>query len=184
MKKVTRLELFPRPLAVLATDEECVVLDGSELATLARAVRRTAECGDDSFVELYDASTSTYYEALVGDVNDGEGTVPVIGIVLSPTLGSTRPTLRVEEPESRRLMAVYLDERRVGEVHDPATDANEDRRAAAYELGEDLRNLEADDPEACPGCGCKPGDGATEGCDDPVGCGYFRALEGENDPAE
>ena len=26
--------------------------------------------------------------------------------------------------------------------------------------------------DACPGCGCMPGDGRTEGCIDPDGCGY------------
>lgn len=31
--------------------------------------------------------------------------------------------------------------------------------------------------EACPGCGCLPGDGYTPGCDDPDGCGYFAAVE-------
>lgn len=31
---------------------------------------------------------------------------------------------------------------------------------------------EGDDPEACPGCGCKPGDGKTEGCTHPEGCGF------------
>lgn len=34
-----------------------------------------------------------------------------------------------------------------------------------------------DDPEACPGCGCKPGDGITDDCDDPGGCGYFKEWE-------
>jgi hypothetical protein len=28
------------------------------------------------------------------------------------------------------------------------------------------------DPEACPGCGCMPGDGKTPGCTDPDGCCY------------
>lgn len=32
------------------------------------------------------------------------------------------------------------------------------------------------DPEACPGCGCKPGDGITFGCDHPEGCGYWRSF--------
>jgi hypothetical protein len=27
---------------------------------------------------------------------------------------------------------------------------------------------------ACPGCGCRPGDGRTEGCDDADGCGFLR----------
>ena len=27
-------------------------------------------------------------------------------------------------------------------------------------------------PEACPGCGCKPGDGPTAGCVHPLGCGF------------
>ena len=30
-----------------------------------------------------------------------------------------------------------------------------------------------EDPEACPGCGCRPGDGRTEGCKHPDGCGYW-----------
>lgn len=25
---------------------------------------------------------------------------------------------------------------------------------------------------ACPGCGCEPGDGRTDGCPHPEGCGY------------
>lgn len=32
--------------------------------------------------------------------------------------------------------------------------------------------------ERCPGCGCEPGDGLTEGCAHPEGCGFFRELEG------
>ncbi len=30
------------------------------------------------------------------------------------------------------------------------------------------------DPEACPGCGCVPGDGITDGCHDPDGCGFHQ----------
>lgn len=30
------------------------------------------------------------------------------------------------------------------------------------------------DDDACPGCGCRPGDGLTAGCNHPDGCGYFR----------
>jgi hypothetical protein len=37
------------------------------------------------------------------------------------------------------------------------------------------------DQEACPGCGCRPGDGLTAGCNDPLGCGYFRELEQVHD---
>jgi len=28
--------------------------------------------------------------------------------------------------------------------------------------------------ESCPGCGCMPGDGLTEHCNDELGCGYWR----------
>lgn len=46
--------------------------------------------------------------------------------------------------------------------------------SAAYDL---VTALEADEQGhseyACPGCGCEPGDGYTDGCDDPAGCGYF-----------
>lgn len=31
-------------------------------------------------------------------------------------------------------------------------------------------------PEACPGCGCLPGEGRTNGCDHPDGCGFTRTL--------
>lgn len=47
------------------------------------------------------------------------------------------------------------------------------------ELKAQVEELESDfsldDPEACPGCGCKPGDGITEGCEAEDGCGYFRS---------
>lgn len=55
---------------------------------------------------------------------------------------------------------------------------------------EELEAMEDDDPEeeeeseeACPGCGCLPGDGLTEGCEDELGCGYWRrehAKEGRS----
>lgn len=35
------------------------------------------------------------------------------------------------------------------------------------------------DNEACPGCGCCPGDGITMGCDDPNGCGHWKEMERE-----
>jgi hypothetical protein len=40
----------------------------------------------------------------------------------------------------------------------------------SYELDEDEEE-EEEDEEACPGCGCVPGDGITEECNDPLGCG-------------
>jgi hypothetical protein len=33
------------------------------------------------------------------------------------------------------------------------------------------------DDEACPGCGCEPGDGVTEDCDDPAGCGFWKEQQ-------
>lgn len=33
--------------------------------------------------------------------------------------------------------------------------------------------------EACPGCGCKPGDGITANCYHPGGCGFWRTQEDE-----
>jgi hypothetical protein len=32
------------------------------------------------------------------------------------------------------------------------------------------------DPEACPSCGRRPGEGLTAGCEDAFGCGYRRTL--------
>lgn len=34
-------------------------------------------------------------------------------------------------------------------------------------------NSLTDPDESCPGCGCQPGDGPTEGCTHPDGCGYY-----------
>jgi len=41
--------------------------------------------------------------------------------------------------------------------------------------------FDAFDPEACPGCQCKPGDGLTEGCEHPKGCGFARNYQALND---
>lgn len=37
----------------------------------------------------------------------------------------------------------------------------------------------AADPEACPGCGCMPGDDVTKDCTHPEGCGYQRTASGQ-----
>lgn len=55
-----------------------------------------------------------------------------------------------------------------------------------YELDEDDEDEDSDeenehDDFPCPGCGCKPGDGMTEGCEAEEGCGYFRSLMNDND---
>ncbi len=38
---------------------------------------------------------------------------------------------------------------------------------------EDLVDVD-ENIEACPGCGCMPGDGLTEGCEAESGCGTLR----------
>lgn len=40
---------------------------------------------------------------------------------------------------------------------------------------------DVDDTEAenCPGCGCGPGDGHTETCFHPAGCGFFKDAEAD-----
>jgi len=40
-------------------------------------------------------------------------------------------------------------------------------------LAADCPEQPAEDPDACPGCGCVPGDGVTAGCTHPTGCGAF-----------
>ncbi|MCP4203739.1 MAG: hypothetical protein GY769_17615 [bacterium] len=58
------------------------------------------------------------------------------------------------------------------EDEDPDAEfCNEDGACSECEADCDFAKKD-DDPEACPGCGCKPGDGKTEGCDDPDGCGF------------
>lgn len=46
--------------------------------------------------------------------------------------------------------------------------------ATVVSVGFDEPVLEEDD-EQCPTCAAKPGDGLTDGCNDPDGCGYWRA---------
>jgi hypothetical protein len=36
------------------------------------------------------------------------------------------------------------------------------------------RTIIVNNSEACPGCGCMPGDDITDTCDHPDGCGYYR----------
>ena len=43
------------------------------------------------------------------------------------------------------------------------------------EIDEDDEN-----PLACPGCGCMPGDGITESCNHPLGCGESKLHRGES----
>lgn len=62
--------------------------------------------------------------------------------------------------------------------YDPDTDThfyfNPSNMCLAVTPDGDVVIFEEDDPEACPGCGCKPGDGITPGCDHPMGCGFFK----------
>jgi hypothetical protein len=46
-----------------------------------------------------------------------------------------------------------------------------------HDLEEEDEEEELDE-EACPGCGCMPGDGITEECNDPVGCGEAKKQRG------
>lgn len=47
----------------------------------------------------------------------------------------------------------------------------------AYMNGDETKK--PTDNQACPGCGCMPGDGITQDCNDPNGCGYNRNLEAQ-----
>lgn len=49
----------------------------------------------------------------------------------------------------------------------------------SYDLEEDEEEDEEElDEDACPGCGCVPGDGITEECNDPLGCGEAKKQRG------
>lgn len=50
-------------------------------------------------------------------------------------------------------------------------------QALAWAVLRDAQKAKETDPEACPGCGCKPGDGLTDGCEDAAGCGFLRGEE-------
>jgi hypothetical protein len=48
----------------------------------------------------------------------------------------------------------------------------------SYDLDEEEEEEEELDEEACPGCGCMPGDSITEECNDPLGCGEAKKQRG------
>lgn len=41
-----------------------------------------------------------------------------------------------------------------------------------------------DDPEACPGCGSRAGSGANPKCDDPMGCGFWKAFKDDAEASD
>lgn len=47
------------------------------------------------------------------------------------------------------------------------------------DLMADLDAANDADACACDGCGCHPGDGLTEGCEDQNGCGYFKRMNSQ-----
>lgn len=51
--------------------------------------------------------------------------------------------------------------------------------ALESELPPEDEEAEDFDDESCPSCGSRPGDGLTDGCNDAVGCGFFRAIIAE-----
>jgi len=59
----------------------------------------------------------------------------------------------------------------------PVVVAQVEEEEEALELAEEL--AEELNPEACPGCGCLPGDGISADCDHPEGCGFWKAVGGE-----
>jgi hypothetical protein len=44
-----------------------------------------------------------------------------------------------------------------------------------------VENDEYELEEACPGCGCEPGDGLTDDCEHPDGCGFGRRMHCDGD---
>jgi hypothetical protein len=57
--------------------------------------------------------------------------------------------------------------------------AEAQKRAPLHQRLKAARRPATFDPEACPGCGCRPGDGLTPGCNHPMGCGYTRNMGGK-----
>lgn len=73
----------------------------------------------------------------------------------------------------------------VGEGHRASAEAWAAKFKAAGHFvafhASELEEVEEEDeiakfPEACPGCGCMPGDGRTPGCTDPLGCGFDHGV--------
>jgi hypothetical protein len=65
-----------------------------------------------------------------------------------------------------------------GEAAEPHAD-DHTTEAGADDLHEDYPGQHITGPDAepaCPGCGCKAGEGRTPGCTNPDGCGYWDAL--------
>lgn len=76
----------------------------------------------------------------------------------------------------------------VEQLHDYSNDCTgRDDDAIVFECNyeDDLREIQAvvqaanrfkSPDEACPGCDCMPGDGITESCNHPDGCGYWKSF--------
>ena len=89
---------------------------------------------------------------------------------------TTTKTFSIDDGNGNRLIG-NLD----AEAAMPTAESLADSRGEAVYLCDEGGAAEpvypALDPEdACPGCGCAPGDGVTESCDHVDGCGHNRAL--------
>lgn len=73
------------------------------------------------------------------------------------------------EAEELRGDDVHFSDAMHPDVHNTIQEAVE---AAVALIVENWNCTDEDEEDACPGCKCKPGDGRTEGCTHPVGCGF------------
>lgn len=104
------------------------------------------------------------------DLECAMDSVDQAGTTLTALLGAiekTVPHVSFSREYSRRLTAILTQLNLVNQQITQLKGLN--ARAMDGELDEL-------DPQVCPGCFCTPGDGVTDGCVHPDGCGYVRAI--------
>lgn len=151
-----------------------VVFEGSEgraYGTVeAIEVMRLAGACDD-YVEAIQKDTTTLTELLnrfVGNVLSGVSRVDAPQVTILADLATHVATLAAK----REALAVMLRLRKGAAYKEVAVAVTRLMCAAsASEPDEDDDDADAGSPEACPGCGCVPGDGRTVGCAHALGCG-------------
>ena len=76
--------------------------------------------------------------------------------------------------QNQKENAMSMDKPEQGKVYSLTGDGT--KGAPCIANGNSWAESEVKNPEACPGCGCLPGEGLTDGCEDRDGCGYHRSI--------
>ena len=72
-----------------------------------------------------------------------------------------------------RVWAVFV---RGSELNGPVFSSPDLNEALVNTLSVEDEEYTWESADVCPGCGCEPGDGITESCNDEDGCAYSKAV--------